>query len=165
YRYLLFMAFRAFSREYGIGYFSKWFGAPLSFNQASSWSWIDRPGSGMRSEPKDPPTIWELTVSSSISHPDGFFFNLMVQHSTASTSCKKLALPQNVFHGSLSWSYGFSSFEGLSYSGIPRSRLLFNYRSISSLTTSFLISGRKVVCRGALRRKEYQKDMCTHSVA
>nr|GEW42018.1 RNA-directed DNA polymerase, eukaryota, reverse transcriptase zinc-binding domain protein [Tanacetum cinerariifolium] len=44
--------------------------------------------------------------------------------------------------GSLLRAYGYSSFEGLNYSGIPRSRLLFNYRSISSLTMSFLVSGR-----------------------
>ncbi|GJY63586.1 hypothetical protein Tco_0465046 [Tanacetum coccineum] len=32
-----------------------------------------------RLDPKDPPTVWELTVSSSISLPDGFFFNLTVE--------------------------------------------------------------------------------------
>ncbi|GKA35572.1 hypothetical protein Tco_0722063 [Tanacetum coccineum] len=114
---------------------------------------------GTRSEPKDPLTVWDLTVSSSISLPDGFFFNLTVQHSTASTSSKTLALPQKRFHGSLLRAHGFSSFEGLTYSGISGSMFLFNNRCISSLTTSFLISGRI----GRFAYINRPRDMSTHS--
>ncbi|KAI3479192.1 hypothetical protein L1887_58813 [Cichorium endivia] len=62
---------------------------------------------GTRSEPRAPPTAWELTVSCSISLPDGGSFTL--------PSRLSLACP---------WIQ--QQFERLTYSGISGSMLIFN---------------------------------------
>ncbi|KAI3482328.1 hypothetical protein L1887_47008 [Cichorium endivia] len=48
---------------------------------------------GTRSEPRAPPTAWELTVSCSISLPDGGSFHPSLTHDAC------IALPQPRFHG------------------------------------------------------------------
>ncbi|KAI3477688.1 hypothetical protein L1887_60528 [Cichorium endivia] len=63
---------------------------------------------GTRSEPRAPPTAWELTVSCSISLPDGGSFH-------PSLTVVSLACP---------WIQ--QQFERLTYSGISGSMLIFN---------------------------------------
>ncbi|KAK8509857.1 hypothetical protein V6N12_001929 [Hibiscus sabdariffa] len=73
--------------------------APVgSLNQATAYESPAHSSTGTRSEPWAPPTAWELTVSCSISLPDGVSF-----------------------HPSLT-----QQFERLTYSGISGSTLIFN---------------------------------------
>nr|TKS00108.1 ORF44l [Populus alba] len=52
------------------------YGSGGSLNQATAYESPAHSSTGTRSEPRAPPTAWELTVSCSISLPDGVLFTL-----------------------------------------------------------------------------------------
>ncbi|GMP76015.1 hypothetical protein CsSME_00032881 [Camellia sinensis var. sinensis] len=91
--------------------------APVgSLNQATAYESPAHSSTGTRSEPRAPPTAWELTVSCSISLPDGGSFHpsltpckvvLADSHGIPRVPCYSgqsqhdacIALPQPRFHG------------------------------------------------------------------